>query len=308
LRPNNAFVGGSLNLISRFAPLLAGRAALGLFRLPIARAKATPHEQAVVADAQRGSITLRDKKVVTYQWGNGERPVLLVHGWRSRASRFAGFVPSLRERGYSPIAFDAPAHGESSGNATTILEYRDIISRLTCEYGTFESVVAHSFGVLASFVALSEGEGVRARRLVAISGVYEMEYLLTKFCRLLQLSPRLNRELRVRIERDMFPGEDRIWQRFSAGYRPEIVRIPLLVVHDKNDDMADVSQAERIIAAYRGKVQALITQNLEHHRTLRDASVVTTVGHFLAAEDGHTRSQPSLPAEPSTDLVLGGQP
>jgi pimeloyl-ACP methyl ester carboxylesterase len=280
-----ALVGGSLNLASRVAPPLAGWAALSLFRLPIARAKLSCREQAVVDQAHRGSMTVSGKSVVTYQWGTGERPVLLVHGWRGRAAKFARFVPSLLERGYSPIAFDAPAHGASGGNATTILEYRDIISRLSGEYGPFEAIIGHSFGVLASFVALREGEGVQARRLVAISGVSEMEFLLARFCALLGLGSRLNRELRARIERDMFPGEVGIWERFSAVYRPGSLRIPILVVHDEHDAMADISQAERIIAAYAGQVQTVLTQNLGHNGTLLDDSVVTAVSKFIAVED-----------------------
>ncbi|WP_238162986.1 alpha/beta hydrolase [Kribbella capetownensis] len=51
--------------------------------------------------------------VVTYAWGDGRRPVLLVHGWRSRASRYAGFVARLLELGYSPVSFDAPGHGDT---------------------------------------------------------------------------------------------------------------------------------------------------------------------------------------------------
>lgn len=290
MRPTNALVGGSLNLTSRVAPTLAGRAALALFRLPIARAKPTAREQSVVDAAQRGSLTVHDKSVVTYRWGSGERPVLLVHGWRGRASRFAGFVPSLLEQGYSAIAFDAPAHGESAGNATTILEYRDIISRLSGEYGVFDAVIGHSFGVLASFVALCEGDGVQARRLVAISGVSDMEYLFSRFCALLGLSPRLSRELRGRIERDMFPGEMGIWERCSAVSRPQRVRIPILVIHDEHDDMADISQAQRIIAAYGSQVQTVVTQNLGHNRTLLDASVVTAIGTFMAMHDRQTRS------------------
>ncbi len=212
MRPISGLVSALLNLTSRVAPPLAGRAAFTLFRLPIVRAKLRPREQSVLDDAHRGTLTVRGKTVVTYQWGSGEHPVLLVHGWRSRASRFAGFVPALLERGYSPIAFDAPGHGESGGNTTTILEYRDIISQLSGEYGAFEAVVAHSFGVVASFVALREGEGVQARRLVAISGVCELEYLVDAFCALLRLGPRLNRELRARTERDLFPGEADIWE------------------------------------------------------------------------------------------------
>jgi pimeloyl-ACP methyl ester carboxylesterase len=279
----DGLVSGSLNFTSRIAPPLAGWAAFTLFRRPFVRARMSSRERTVLDGAHRGSLTVGDKTVVTYRWGNGARPVLLVHGWRSRAARFAEFVPELLEGGYSPIGFDAPGHGESGGTATTLLEYRDIISQLAAQYGTFEAVVAHSFGVLASFVALREGERVQTRRLVTISGVAELDYLIDRFCALLRLRPRLNRELRTRVERNLYAGEADIWERFCAGYRAESVRIPILVIHDEHDGLADITQSQRILAAYPSQTRALITQNLGH-RTLRDASVITAVSEFIVTE------------------------
>ena len=234
----------------------------------------------MIEEAHRDAMTVGDKIVVTYRWGSGERPVLLVHGWESRGSRFAGFVPSLVASGYSPITFDAPGHGDSTGDATTILEYRDVISGLAHEYGAFDAVIAHSFGVLAAFVALREGDRVQARRLVAISGVSEFNYLVDTFCAKLRLRAQLNQQLRGRIERDLFSGEPDIWQRFSATYRPEQVLIPILVIHDEDDDITDITQSQRIITTYRSQVRTFITQELGH-RTLRDPSIINAAAEFV---------------------------
>ena len=51
-------------------------------------------------------------RVRAWQWGEGP-PVLLVHGWEGHAAQFAGFIPRLLEQGFSAVAFDAPAHGQS---------------------------------------------------------------------------------------------------------------------------------------------------------------------------------------------------
>jgi hypothetical protein len=42
-----------------------------------------------MATASVGAPTVGGKRAVTYTWGDGDRPVLLVHGWESRASRSA---------------------------------------------------------------------------------------------------------------------------------------------------------------------------------------------------------------------------
>ena len=72
-------------------------------------------ERAIHDLARTSSITVNDKRVAVYAWGDGGRPVLLVHGWQSRAARFASFVRPLIDRGFSPISFDAPANGDSTG-------------------------------------------------------------------------------------------------------------------------------------------------------------------------------------------------
>src|SRR6266516_1421498 len=96
-----------LSTIGMFSPRLAGRLAFQLWRRPFARGHVRESERAIHAAARVETID----GVVTYAWGDGRRPVLLVHGWRSRASRYAGFVARLLELGYSPVSYDAPGHG-----------------------------------------------------------------------------------------------------------------------------------------------------------------------------------------------------
>src|SRR5262245_29582359 len=56
-----------------------------------------------------------------WEWGEGEC-VLLVHGWGSRAAWMEKLVGPLVESGRHVVAFDLPAHGESPGTMTNIVE------------------------------------------------------------------------------------------------------------------------------------------------------------------------------------------
>ncbi|MGW4897999.1 alpha/beta hydrolase [Kitasatospora sp. NPDC004240] len=284
----SALIRPALNTTALVAPRLAGRLAFELFKHPVRRGRVRGAERELHEGAVTEEITVNGKRVVTYRWGDGARPVLLVHGWQSRASRFAAFVPRLRALGLSPVSFDAPGHGGSGGRATTILEVRDIIRRLHRRYGDFESVIAHSFGVTCAFLALRGG--VRAGRLVAVAGVAEFGYLPSEFCAQLGLSARIERELNHRIERVLFAdtpqreGIGSIWEHFDAAHRPEDVGLPILVVHDEDDDVVRLDQAHRLKAAYGERLDLLVTRGLGHRRVLGEPTVVDNAIGFLTPD------------------------
>ncbi|MFD9262926.1 alpha/beta hydrolase [Streptomyces sp. NPDC059538] len=204
----------ALNVTARLAPGPAGRRAFALFVRPLGRARLRPEEADPMARAVRGRMVVYGTAVTTYRWGDGPRPVLVVHGWSSRASRFAGLIEALRAQGRTVISFDAPGHGESEGRASTIRDYRAIIGRLYAEHGDFSAVVAHSFGVLATFSMLHDG--MRADRVVGIGGVADFDYLVARFRAGLDLGEGVGRALRAHVERRLFPGDPDIWRRLEA--------------------------------------------------------------------------------------------
>ncbi|MGW4499345.1 alpha/beta fold hydrolase [Micromonospora sp. NPDC004336] len=288
-----SLVGSTLNAVSLLSPRTAGKAAFALWRRPMGRSKVRTVERETHDAAVVERVSVNGKDVVTYRWGDGEKPVLMVHGWQSRGSRYAGFVPVLRGLGFSPVTFDAPGHGDSGGTATTILEYEEVIHHLQGRYGRFEAVIAHSFGVPCALQAVRNG--VAARRLVAVSGVSEFGYLVDEFSRQLALSGRVKQELRRRIEEELFPHETEIWERFSATFLPTSLNIPLLVIHDEDDDLVPLEQAHLITAAHGARL--VVTRNLGHRRVLGQPEVIDAVMRFITA-DLASPAQPA-PAETS---------
>ena len=276
-----SLTGATLNAMAVPAPRLAGAAAFSLFRRPIQRGRVRTAEQSVHDAAAVGRIAVDGEDVVTYRWGDGEVPVLLMHGWQSRASRFAGLIPRLQELGYTPIGFDAPGHGDSGGKTTTILQYRDIALQLQERYGPLRSVVANSFGVVCAFLALRSG--VEAQRLVAVSGVCDFEYLLDGFCGALGANGRVREGLREQLEKRLFPDEPGFWERFSAVYRPEEVAGGILAIHDVQDPVVPLAQSERIVAAYGGRARLVTTSGLGHRKMLSDPGVLDAATAFLTA-------------------------
>jgi pimeloyl-ACP methyl ester carboxylesterase len=280
----------TLKALSVVAPPLGAELGYRVWRNLGRPERVRPHDAEVHGRATRGTLDLAGTRVATYTWGEGPDVVLLVHGWRSRASRFSAVVRELESPGRTVVAFDAPGNGDSAGTFTTVLDYAQIITRLSARYGGFDTIVAHSFGVLAAFLAVREG--AHTRRLVTISGVHDVSEILDEFARLVGLSGRARDGLRSRIERRTFPDVTDMWHRFVAELDPADIRTPLLVVHDSRDPVLDPRQSELIAEAHNGPTEVIRTDGLGHVRILSDPQVLGAIARFADASLGDAVREP----------------
>jgi pimeloyl-ACP methyl ester carboxylesterase len=235
-----------------------------------------PEERAVHDAATTGVVEHDGTRVATYAWGDGGRPVLLVHGWGARASRWAEVVTALLDAGHSAIAYDAWGHGATPGPVRTIVEHQAVIAELERRHGPFAGVVAHSFGVPVALYAARSG--LATDRIAAISGMGDFGYLVDTFCDRLGVGPAVNARLRMAIQRRWFAGEADIWARFSAQPLPGR---EVLVVHDAGDRVVDRGQSDVLVAGLGAGTRLVETTGLGHGRILRDPDVVGQVVAFL---------------------------
>lgn len=270
----------ALRLLDRIAPPLAAETAYSLWVRPGRRKAVHPTEAAVMDDAVRDTITVRGRRVAVYRWGTGSRAVLLVHGWQSRAAAFAPLVRELRDAGRTIVAFDAPAHGLSSGRQTDVRDYAAIIGELARAHDGFEAIVAHSFGTPGAVQAIRSG--IRVGKLVTVNGAAEFEYLLQRFASTLGLRRSSVLAVRRRTEQRLFRGHpDDIWSTYSATAALP-VELPWLVVHDDADATIELSQARALVDAHPASTELLITHGLGHNRPLRDDEVLDRITGFLS--------------------------
>ncbi|WP_217200728.1 alpha/beta hydrolase [Streptomyces buecherae] len=272
-------VGAALNALAHPAPELAGRAAYALFRHPLRRGKVLPRERAVHERAAVEELVVAGKRVRCYRWGDGGAPVLMLHGWQSRASRYAGFVPRLEALGLTGLSFDAPGHGASAGRDTTVLEYREIIGQLQERYGTFHAIVAHSLGATSAFLALRGG--ARAERLVTVAAVRDFDHFPDAFARLLGLSPSLRQDLRERIEHRLFGHVADPWALFDAVRAATEIDVPVRLIHDADDDLVPLAQAHALRAAYGARAELVVTRGLGHRKVLGEPAVIDSALEFI---------------------------
>ncbi|MHA6669609.1 alpha/beta fold hydrolase [Homoserinimonas sp. A447] len=267
----------AFRLMQRVSTPLAAEAAYSLWLSTGKRKRVHPLERAVIEQATTSTIRVGRSRIAVYTWGTGSRPVLLAHGLQGRAAEFAEIVRELRAQDLTIIAFDAPGHGASSGRKPDIRDFADIIDVLGRKYGTFEAIVAHSFGTAAAALAIRNG--TRAHRLVSIGGVAELDYLASSFGRMLELSPHTIAGLRRRIEQRRFRTVPDVWTALSPITAP--LGRPLLVIHDRDDLTVSFDQAEVLVAAHP-HAATLFTSGLGHHRVLRDDQVLDAIGEFVS--------------------------
>ncbi len=239
-------------------------------------ARVRPSEQAF-HDSARVS---RDGDIVSYAWGDGAQTVLLVHGWRSRASRFSAIGSALVERGYTVVSFDARGNGDSGGTRTHALEYAEIITALGQRYGRFDAIIAHSLGAVAAFIAVRHG--VRTRRVVTIGAPHDFDSVIRTFATAIGMPPAATRSLKRRVVRWARPLGVDVRRELVSELDPTAYTTPLLVVHDTGDREAPLEQAMQIVEAHTGPVETLITDGLGHNRILSDAGVVERISRFVA--------------------------
>lgn len=270
-------VRATFGTVGRIAPALAARWAETLFFRP-SRADARPHEDAFLAGGERFSFTTSRGVLAAWAWGSGPT-VLLVHGWSSRTARFRVIGPALVEAGFRVIGYDHPAHGDSPGTRTSLVEVAATLLEVTRQTGPLYAAVGHSLGGAAVAVALARG--LALERAVLIAPFSASPDFVARFAAIVNLPPAA-RDLMIRnIER-------RFQMKFEDLYIPSLVTrfaIPAMIIHDREDLDIPFSEGEAIAQAWPG-ARLVEAEGVGHHAIMRDEEIAARIADFLRAPPG----------------------
>ena len=272
-----------LGALSRLSPRLGAVPAEILFLSPPSQ-KRTRAEEAVLATGSSFRVRYPGGTLAAWSWGTGPR-VLLVHGWGGHAGRLSRFVEPLVAAGFSVVAFDAPAHGASSGRRSSLPDFVDAILAVARERGPVSAVVAHSMGATACALAL--GRGLRAERAVLIAPPADPERYVGKFARFFGLPDHARDSMKARLT-DRYGFR---WEDLRADRPAEGACCRLLVVHDGGDSAVPLGDGRAVADGWNDAV-LVRTSGLGHHRILREPRVVTEALTFLSPAD----ARPDVPA------------
>jgi pimeloyl-ACP methyl ester carboxylesterase len=275
--------------VELIAPPLASRWAVHLFFRPV-RFNRPAREKPLLEKADIQQIPFAGfyrrsslaSYYTTYTWGHGPA-VLLVHGWAGRGSQMGFFVQPLVEAGYQVVTFDAPAHGDSPGKRTNILEFVQIIQDIERDVGGFVAIVGHSLGGIAAALAMQRG--VKAQKLVTIGSPATMEFILNSFAGQINASPRSLRRLRDHLQRLAESDLDD----FSLNRIAPQLKTPGLIIHDQGDRNVHYSQAQTLAQSWP-EARLITTDGLGHNRILRNRELISTVVDFIASDPSERSS------------------
>lgn len=270
---------GALAWTDRFAPAAAERLAARLFFTP---RRLRSGERRGLA----GARAVRLGGLPAWRWGDGP-PVLLVHGWEGHAGHLAGFVEPLRARGFGVVAFDAPAHGDAPGSTVTLPQFADAVARVAAIVGPLEAVVGHSFGALATLLALHTG-ALRSPSVVLVAPPSPLKQF-TWFAAALGLAP----DLAARVQRRIHAVAGLPLAAVEPAALAAGVATPGLVVHDRDDAVVPAQRSEALARAWSG-AELLVTAGLGHLRILADPGVHAAAVAFVAAHRSDRRESPDL--------------
>lgn len=263
-------------LFSRLGPVLPGLLGRWAYRLwfqtrrfpePAAGKQATSR-------ARRSTLQVDGIPVAVYSWGQGP-VVLFVHGWSGRGSQAAALVGPLTGAGYRVVSVDAPGHGNTPGDRTTLFECAAVLQAVVAEQGPVFAAVSHSFGGMVLAYAMRHGMAVE--RVVMISPPADLEFLLDSFGQLLAMPAAVRAVLRHKLEQRF---NESLMERVSTVQNVGAISVPALVLHDEDDDSVPWQQGQRVAAAWAG-ARFLKTQGLGHSRILRDPETLKTVVDFI---------------------------
>ncbi len=270
-----ALVARGIRAASAISPTLGGTLAHRAFFSTGPRMRVHPRDEATHEAAATGSLRIRDADVTTYQWGRAPRRVLLLHGWRGRASQFAPLVREIVSEGFTAISFDAPAHGSSGGGRTDIRDWIATAEQLQRAHGRFDAIIGHSFGALAALTAARST--VPADAVVAIAGAASPAAFLGEFAREFRLSAPVRAQMERRFLAHLDLDESALVARYDAARHPLPEDTDLLVIHDRDDRRMPDADALRLHAAHPGRSRLLRTEGFGHTRILRADAVLDAV-------------------------------
>jgi hypothetical protein len=224
----------------------------------------------------------KNKMVSCYKWGKGDDGILLAHGWSGSTENFKKLIITLVQNGNTVYAFDAPAHGNSKGKHSNLLEFKEIILELIRQNKEIKGIVGYSLGAVAAVLALKELESERnTYKLVLIRAPSDLTALFHVLINVYKLPHQAFMEGVQYLKNET--GFDLFKLSLINMERP-VNAESITVIYDKEDVNADSLNSKQLIRHWNIHTEnVLVTNTLKNYKILADVFVIERIHHVVSA-------------------------
>jgi pimeloyl-ACP methyl ester carboxylesterase len=188
-----------------------------------------------------------------------------------------GFVDPLLSAGFRVVSYDQPAHGESDGKMTNMLEIAPTMDIIVSREGNFDAAIAHSFGTIITSYSLVRRGFPPPSRLVYFGSFNRLLDSIPRFQAMTGLPDEVILGFRGMLNENF--GEGVLEAIVHANLVPEI-DIPALMFHDVGDNVTPVEDSHAIARAWKS-ARYIETKGLGHRGALQSGEIHAQVVRFL---------------------------
>ncbi len=269
-----------LKTIGVLSPRKAAESAFRLFCTPFSRKKKRK-EPPVFHKAEKLSFDLDGSVIRGFRWKpehpNG-KTILICHGFSSYAYKFEKYISPLKKEGFTVLAFDAPAHGNSDGKLINAAIYKKAILKIEQQFGPVYGIMGHSLGGLAASLAFEEFSDNQNRKLVLVAPATETQRALDHFFTIIPVDEKVKHA----FEQMLSEIADQPVSYYSVSRVVKNISANVLWIHDKHDTICPFEDVKPVISLKLPHVRFLITEELGHSKVYKDNKICTEIVHFFS--------------------------
>ncbi len=226
-------------------------------------------EKDIIQKATQSTIKYEQYDIAVYKWGDGNRKVLLVHGWEGRASNFGAIIPLFLDKGYQVISFDLPSHGNSTKKAANTFECTGLV-KLFLEEASYDFIITHSMGSVLTIMAMDSFSKYSGNQMIMFTTPHRFEEFLDLALENYGLTEKTKHSL-VELLRPKSKYEP--LELCATDLVQKIDMKKAFIIHDKMDKVIPIENSIKVSSAFKNS-EFIEIEGTGHFRMLWSTKVL----------------------------------
>ncbi|MCG8329634.1 MAG: alpha/beta hydrolase [Chitinophagales bacterium] len=263
-----------VRLLERISPDVTARIAFDYISNPRIK-KFRAFEKPILEKTKRSNLRFKQFDIAVYQWGEGKKTALLVHGWEGRSSNFGAIIPELIKCGYKVIGFDAPGHGNSSKSRTNFFDISELIE-IFLKRENYDLIMTHSIGSVMTLMAMSKLKYSGDQLIVFTTpNKFEdyIEHTINHFGLTVKTKAAFLKLIRAETIYEPLDLQ-------AVLFVQDITLGKVVFIHDKNDKVIDIEDSRRV-SILMPNAEFIEIQNTGHFKMLWSEITISLIKKYL---------------------------